>query len=158
MQVTTENVKETIRLGKLLAGVIEDNTCIYLIGEMASGKTQFTRGIAEGLGLESQVCSPTFAIINRYENERGSLYHMDAYRIESEEELDYIGFNEIYGSERLVIEWADIIWDSLKDTGIVVKIKTCESGFDRRLIEIKAYDDSMHILRKLEEKYENSCN
>ena len=68
MHLETYNVEQTIMLGKHLAGIIEDNTCIYLIGEMASGKTQFTRGIAQGLGLESQVCSPTFAIIKCFAN------------------------------------------------------------------------------------------
>lgn len=151
MQIRTENVNETIRIGRLLAGIMEDNTCIYLIGEMASGKTHFARGVAEGLGLGSQVCSPTFAIINRYENEDCVLNHMDAYRIEDAEELEYLGFEELYTKERMIIEWADLIWDALEDTGLVIRIKK-EDGPDSRIIDIRAYPDSTHILTKLEEK------
>lgn len=159
MKITTYCAEQTMKLGETLAGIMENSTCIYLIGEMASGKTQFTRGIARGLGLESQVCSPTFAIINTYDDGSSKLYHMDAYRLDDPEELDYIGFFDIYRNEKIVIEWADIIWDSLYDTGIAVNILPDEKELDTRHIEIKAYPDSMHILKKLEEIYEqNTCN
>lgn len=154
MRVITKNDKETFFLGKDIGKLLKNNTSIYLIGEMASGKTQLSKGIADAFGLFSSFSSPTYTIINEYKNEDNTLYHMDAYRIEDISELDYIGFYDIYKNETMIIEWADIITSELEDTGIVINIKKDKKDFNKRIIDITAYPDSTYIIKKLEEIYE----
>ena len=154
MRIITRNDIETTSLGKEIGKLLKNNTSVYLIGEMASGKTQLSKGIAESLGLLNKFSSPTYTIINEYKNEFDTLYHMDAYRIEDISELDYIGFYDIYKNEKMIIEWADMIMSELDETGIIVDIKKDEQDFNKRVIDIKAFDDSIDIMKKLEEIYE----
>ncbi|EDS71611.1 tRNA (adenosine(37)-N6)-threonylcarbamoyltransferase complex ATPase subunit type 1 TsaE [Anaerofustis stercorihominis] len=154
MRIITRNDMETTSLGKEIGRLLKSNTSVYLIGEMASGKTQFSKGIAESLGLLDKFSSPTYTIINEYRNDHDTLYHMDAYRIEDISELDYIGFYDIYKNEKIIIEWADMIMSELDETGIIVDIKKDEQDFNKRVIDIKAFDDSVDIIKKLEEIYE----
>ena len=154
MRIITRNDMETTSLGKEIGKLLKNNTSVYLIGEMASGKTQLSKGIAESLGLLNKFSSPTYTIINEYKNEFNTLYHMDAYRIEDISELDYIGFYDIYKNEKMIIEWADMIMSELDETGIIIEIKKDEEDFDKRIIDVKAFDDSIDIMKKLEEIYE----
>lgn len=154
MRIITRNDMETTSLGKEIGRLLKNNTSVYLIGEMASGKTQLSKGIAESLGLLDKFSSPTYTIINEYRNDYDTLYHMDAYRIEDISELDYIGFYDIYKNEKMIIEWADMIMSELDETGIIVDIKKDEQDFNKRVIDIKAFDDSVDIIKKLEEIYE----
>ncbi|MCR2032204.1 tRNA (adenosine(37)-N6)-threonylcarbamoyltransferase complex ATPase subunit type 1 TsaE [Anaerofustis stercorihominis] len=154
MRIITRNDMETTSLGKEIGKLLKNNTSVYLIGEMASGKTQLSKGIAESLGLLNKFSSPTYTIINEYKNEFDTLYHMDAYRIEDISELDYIGFYDIYKNEKMIIEWADMIMSELDETGIIVDINKDEQDFNKRVIDIKAFDDSIDIMKKLEEIYE----
>ncbi len=96
MNIITKNDIETTKLGENIGKLLKDNTTVYLIGEMASGKTQLSKGIAKSLGLLGEFSSPTYTIINEYKDDKNLLYHMDAYRIEDISELDYIGFYDIY--------------------------------------------------------------
>lgn len=154
MRIITRNDMETTSLGKEIGRLLKNNTSIYLIGEMASGKTQLSKGIAESLGLLDKFSSPTYTIINEYRNDYDTLYHMDAYRIEDISELDYIGFYDIYKNEKMIIEWADMIMSELDETGIIVDIRKDEQDFNKRVMDIKAFDDSIDIIKKLEEIYE----
>jgi len=154
MEIITKNDMETIRLGEHIGSLLKQNTSVYLIGEMASGKTQLSKGIAESMGLISQFSSPTYTIINEYKNDISTLYHMDAYRLEDVSELDYIGFYDVYKHEKMIIEWADMIMSELDDSGLLVEIRKDDNDFDKRFINIKAFDDSIDILNKLEEIYE----
>ncbi|MCQ4796330.1 tRNA (adenosine(37)-N6)-threonylcarbamoyltransferase complex ATPase subunit type 1 TsaE [Anaerofustis stercorihominis] len=154
MRIITRNDMETTSLGKEIGRLLKNNTSVYLIGEMASGKTQFSKGIAESLGLLDKFSSPTYTIINEYRNDHDTLYHMDVYRIEDISELDYIGFYDIYKNEKMIIEWADMIMSELDETGIIVDIRKDEQDFNKRVIDIKAFDDSIDIIKKLEEIYE----
>ena len=154
MRIITRNDMETTSLGKEIGRLLKNNTSVYLIGEMASGKTQFSKGIAESLGLLDKFSSPTYTIINEYRNDHDTLYHMDVYRIEDISELDYIGFYDIYKNEKMIIEWADMIMSELDETGIIVDIRKDEQDFNKRVIDIKAFNDSIDIIKKLEEIYE----
>lgn len=155
MNIITKNDIETTKLGENIGKLLKDNTTVYLIGEMASGKTQLSKGIAKSLGLLAEFSSPTYTIINEYKDDDNLLYHMDAYRIEDISELDYIGFYDIYKKNKMIIEWADIIMDELDNNGIIINIDKSEEDFNKRLIKIEALDDkSKEIVDKLEEMYE----
>ena len=154
MIVKTKNEQETTKLGYVLGSLMKNNTAVYLYGEMASGKTQLSRGIADYFNMLNDFSSPTYTIINEYKNNGDVLYHMDAYRLESIEELEYVGFFDIYKENKIIIEWPEVIEDILEKTGVEIKIKIDEDDFNSREIEINAYEDSKEIVRKLEDIYE----
>ena len=103
------------------------------------GKTVFTKGFAEGLGIDEPVNSPTFTILQIYEDGRIPLYHFDVYRIEEPEEMEEIGFDEyIDGDGVCLIEWAGRIEELLPEDVIVVFIeKDLEKGLDYRRITVQ---------------------
>lgn len=119
--IETKTEQETIKLGKRLSLLLKPGNVITLEGDLGAGKTTFTKGIAEGLGITDVISSPTFTIIKEYKGEL-ALYHMDAYRLEySEEDL---GFDEYFDGEGVsVVEWATFIEDFLPEERLDVKIK-----------------------------------
>ena len=99
--------EDTKNMAKDIAPFIKNNI-IFLNGEIGAGNTTFTKYLVETYGLADEVCSPTFALENRYETKSGLIIHFDLYRIKSEEELDMIGFYDTLKEEAtILIEWAD---------------------------------------------------
>lgn len=130
--------KDTHDIGFNIGQEALPGTVITLIGDLGVGKTVFTQGLAEGLGITEPVNSPTFTILQIYEEGRIPLYHFDVYRIGDVSEMDEIGFDEyVFGEGISLIEWADLISDILPDHYTEVRIsKDLEKGFDYRSIEI----------------------
>ena len=114
-----------------------------LDGDLGAGKTVFTQGFAAGLGIEGPVSSPTFTILQIYEEGRLPLYHFDVYRIGDVEEMDEIGYEEyVYGEGVSLIEWACLIEEILPENRIQIRItRDPEKGFDYRRIEITGLED-----------------
>ena len=109
-----------------------------LIGDLGVGKTVFTQGLAEGLGITEPVSSPTFTIVQIYEEGRLPLYHFDVYRIGDVEEMDEIGYEDyFYGEGVCLIEWANLIEEILPEhyTQILIE-KDLTQGFDYRRITV----------------------
>ena len=129
---------DTFEVGTKLGLKLKLGDIVYLNGEMGTGKTEFTKGIAKGLDVEDYVVSPTFTIVNEYVG-RCPLYHFDVYRISDEEEMYDIGFDEyLYGDGVVVIEWAELIKGILPDKAIFVDIKKdMNKSDDYRKIIIK---------------------
>lgn len=99
--------EDTKNMAKEIAFDIK-NKIIFLNGEIGAGKTTFTKYLVEAFGLKDEVCSPTFALENRYDTENGLIIHFDLYRLKSEEELDMIGFYDtLKENATILIEWAD---------------------------------------------------
>ena len=99
--------EDTKNMAKDIAPFLKNNI-IFLNGEIGAGKTTFTKYLVEVYGLSDEVCSPTFALENRYETKNGLIIHFDLYRIKSEEELDMIGFYDTLKEDAtILIEWAD---------------------------------------------------
>lgn len=113
-----------------------DVVCIY--GDLGTGKTLFSQGFARGLGVREYVNSPTFTIVQEYDDGRIPLYHFDVYRIEDPEEMEEIGFTDmLYGEGVCLIEWADMIEDILPENCMKVLIqKDLEKGFAYRRIVV----------------------
>lgn len=130
--------KDTHDIGFNIGQEALPGTVITLIGDLGVGKTVFTQGLAEGLGITEPVNSPTFTILQIYEEGRIPLYHFDVYRIGDVSEMDEIGFDEyVFGEGISLIEWADLIFDILPDHYTEVRIsKDLEKGFDYRSVEI----------------------
>ena len=130
--------KDTYDLGYQMGKQANPGEVITLIGDLGVGKTVFTQGFAAGLGIKEPVCSPTFTIVQVYDEGRLPFYHFDVYRIGDESEMDEIGYEEyVYGEGVSLIEWANLIEDILPERYIKVEIsKDNTKGFDYRNIKI----------------------
>lgn len=141
MKINTNSAKETFELGKSIGEKAEPGSVFTLIGDLGVGKTVFTQGVAEGLGITEHVNSPTFTILQVYDEGRLPFYHFDVYRIGDESEMDEIGYEEyFYGDGVCFIEWADLIKGIIpkKHTRIEIR-KDLSKGFDFREIEITEF-------------------
>jgi tRNA threonylcarbamoyladenosine biosynthesis protein TsaE len=138
-QIEVFSPEETFALGKKIGEEAAPGTLIALEGDLGVGKTVFTQGIAEGLGITEPISSPTFTILQTYEEGRLPLYHFDVYRIGDVDEMDEIGYEEyVYGQGLSIIEWAGLIRDILPKTYRAVTIeKDLSKGLDYRLITIE---------------------
>ena len=131
-KITTKNEEETIELAQNFESEKFPNMVICLRGDLGSGKTIFTKGIADALGITETITSPTFNIIKEYEGEM-PLYHMDVYRLNGK--VDDLGLEEYYKKGGVVvIEWADMIEDYLPEERLDIKIKAVDE--DVRVIKI----------------------
>ena len=130
---------ETLKLGQSLGEQAKPGEVYTLIGDLGVGKTVLTQGIAEGLGIDEPICSPTFTIVQVYAEGRMPFYHFDVYRIGDIEEMDEIGYEDyFYGDGLTMIEWANLIEEILPERRKEITIeKDLEKGFDYRRITIK---------------------
>ena len=130
--------EETKELGVKFANESDPGTVIALIGDLGVGKTVFTKGIAKGLGIEENITSPTFTILESYNEGRMPLHHFDVYRIGDAEEMDEIGFDDCICSEGItIIEWAGNIEEIIPAGTFCVNIeKDLSKGNDYRKIVI----------------------
>ncbi len=138
MVIETNSPEETFRAGKELGEKAEPGQVFTLTGDLGVGKTVFTQGLAKGLGIEEPVNSPTFTIVQVYDEGRLPFYHFDVYRIGDVEEMDEVGFEDyVMGDGVSLIEWANLIEEILpkKRTDILIE-KDLERGFDYRRITI----------------------
>ena len=131
--------KDTWDLGFRMGSEAAPGTVMCLDGDLGVGKTVFTAGFAQGLGIKTAICSPTFTILQVYEEGRLPLYHFDVYRIADSSEMDEIGFDEYaFGQGVCLIEWGSMIDDILPDNTMFITIsKDLDKGFDYRRIEVK---------------------
>ncbi len=142
-KITTTNEEETIELAQNIESEKFPNMIICLDGELGSGKTMFTKGLATALGIKENITSPTFTIIKEYEGEL-PLYHMDVYRLNGE--VNDLGLEEYFTKGGIVvIEWADTIKHVLPSERLDIKIKIV--GENKRVL----------ILKPRGELYENIC-
>ena len=133
--------KDTYELGEKIGQMAKPGMVISLTGDLGVGKTVFTQGLAKGLGIEEPVNSPTFTIVQVYEEGRLPLYHFDVYRIGDIEEMDEIGYEDyFYGEGVCLIEWADLIREILPEQMCRVTIeKNLEKDFDYRKITLEGF-------------------
>ena len=141
MIIETNNAKETFELGVQIGREAKAGDVYTLVGDLGVGKTVFTQGLAKGLEIEEPISSPTFTIVQVYEEGRLPFYHFDVYRIGDVEEMDEIGYEDyIYGDGVSLIEWANLIEEILPEHYTEIKIeKDLEKGFDYRRISICEY-------------------
>lgn len=134
----TFSADETFALGKRLGEQAGPGQIWALDGDLGTGKTVFAQGFAAGLGVDDYVNSPTFTILQVYEDGRLPMYHFDVYRIEEPEEMEEIGYEEYFFSDGVcLVEWAELIEPLLPPETIRVQItKDPQRGADYRKIEI----------------------
>lgn len=138
MTAETYSSEETFELGKNLGSRAKAGEIYTLTGDLGTGKTVFAQGFAKGLGITEYVNSPTFTILQIYEDGRLPLYHFDVYRIEEPEEMEEIGYEDyFFGDGVTLVEWAELIEELIPNGAHRVVIsKDLEKGADYRRIEI----------------------
>ena len=138
MIIESYSEKETFELGYKLGKEAKQGQVFTMVGDLGVGKTVFTKGLAKGLEIEEPISSPTFTIVQVYEEGRLPFYHFDVYRIGDVEEMDEIGYEDyVYGQGVCLIEWANLIEEILPDHYTEIKIeKELEKGFDYRRISV----------------------
>lgn len=131
-------MKDTKEFAKKMGQEVKAGDVLCLLGDLGVGKTVFTQGFAEGLEIKEPISSPTFTLVQEYEEGRLPFYHFDVYRIADVEEMEEIGFDDyIYGNGVCLIEWANLIEEILPQSLKVITIeKDLEKGFDYRKITI----------------------
>ena len=139
MVIESQSPKETFELGKKLGEEARPSSVYCLNGDLGVGKTVFTQGFASGLGIEGPVNSPTFTIVQQYDDGRLPFHHFDVYRIGDISEMDEIGYEDcFYGDGVSLIEWSGLIEELLPEEVITVTIeKNLEKGFDYRKITVE---------------------
>ncbi len=138
-EIESFSAQDTFELGRKIGETVEKGTVFTLNGDLGVGKTVFTQGVAKGLGIEGPVNSPTFTIVQIYDESRLPFYHLDVYRIGDVSEMDEIGYEDyFYGDGVCLIEWAELIEEILPAhyTSITIA-KDLEKGFDYRKITIE---------------------
>lgn len=139
MIIETRSAKETYRLGVEIGQKAAKGQVYTMVGDLGVGKTVFTQGMANGLGIIEPISSPTFTIVQVYDEGRLPFYHFDVYRIGDISEMDEVGFDDyVYGEGVSLIEWANLIEEILPENRIEITIeKDLEQGFDYRKITIE---------------------
>ena len=138
IEVISESEEMTKTIAKKYAQSIKSPVVISLVGDLGAGKTTFTKGFAEGLDITDLVTSPTFTIMNEYQNARLPLYHFDMYRLSSKEEAIELGFEEYFDLRKLngvaVVEWAENVQGLLP--ALFVEIHIIKIDETKRKIQI----------------------
>lgn len=148
MILTTKTAEETIKLGTAIGQLLQPGDILALQGTLAAGKTQLTKGIAEGLGISEPVTSPTFTIISEYYG-RMPLYHIDVYRLGSPEDFLDLGVEDmLYGQGVCVIEWSEKIMSELPSRTILIHIEAQPDS--RRTLTITNWQYSADTLVQYE--------
>ncbi len=159
LMLISNNIEETINLGRIIGEGLNKGNIIALIGELGSGKTCITRGIARGMGIseEFHITSPTFTLINEYPG-RIPLYHLDVYRLSGSGDLEDLGYEEyFYGKGAIVIEWADKIKNIIPPDSIFVYLKYL--GEKKREIKISYEGDNIsEIIKRINEEVFSKCH
>ena len=139
MVTETRSPEETYELGKKIGQQARPGQVYTLTGDLGVGKTVFTQGVAAGLGITEPVSSPTFTIVQIYEEGRLPFYHFDVYRIGDIEEMEEIGYDDYFFGEGIcLIEWAELIEKILPKDRISITIeKNLAQGFDYRRITVE---------------------
>ena len=139
MVTETRSPEETYELGKKIGQQARPGQVYTLTGDLGVGKTVFTQGVAAGLGITEPVSSPTFTIVQIYEEGRLPFYHFDVYRIGDIEEMEEIGYDDYFFGEGIcLIEWAELIEEILPKDRISITIeKNLAQGFDYRWITVE---------------------
>ncbi len=138
MKLLSMTEEETKNIGAMLGAEARKGDVFCITGDLSAGKTHLTKGIAIGLGIEDEIISPTFSIVNTYDKGRLKLNHFDVYRLLEANEIENIGYEDyFYGDGVCVIEWPEMIKDYIPDNAIWVRMsKNLDKGDNARNIEI----------------------
>ena len=139
----TYSVEDTQGFGERLGQWVKESAsplCMALIGDLGTGKTHMSQGIAKGLGVSEDITSPTFSLMNTYMTLAGEIYHFDLYRMDDVSELENIGFYEFTEDQVAIVEWADKFEDELPDETLWIHIDSIDTHSRRITLESDVLD------------------
>lgn len=146
----SKNENDTIEFANQLAGLLKNGDIIVLTGDLGSGKTKFTQGVLKHFGLEDEISSPTFTIVNEYHRNDVNIYHFDVYRLADSDEFYAIGGEEYLNNGICIIEWGEIIEDILPNDYIKISFTKDAENDNYRILELQAFGpNSENILNNL---------
>ena len=153
MEFIVNSVDKTFEIGEKIGSLAKSGDIFCLTGDLGTGKTHITKGIAKGLGVKENITSPTFNIVNEYHDGRLTLYHFDVYRVNDPDEIYAIGFDEYIFSDGVsIIEWANYIESLIPDEYVHISIsKLPELGENFRKIKITCYGKKYDYLKEVQE-------
>ena len=152
LKITSNNEAETLAFGKKLASFLKKGDTVVLTGELGSGKTKLTEGILTYYGLENEISSPTFTIVNEYIKDDINIFHFDVYRLEVSSEFYAIGGEEYFDNGICIIEWGEIIQDALPKDYIHIQFERNDIDENIRILNIFSYGEKYDtLLNKLED-------
>ena len=143
--IESNSPEYTIKIGNNLAKLLSKGDVVVLSGDLGAGKTKFVEGFLHNFGLQDEISSPTFNIINEYITSDNNIYHFDVYRLEDSDEFYAIGGEEYFEKGICLIEWGELISDVLPKDYIHVTINKDSNNEDLRIFEFEVNDDSKYI-------------
>lgn len=142
---------ETKEIAKKLASKLENKDIVVLSGDLGSGKTKFTEGLLSYWGLQDEISSPTFNIVNEHKLDNTNFYHLDVYRLENKGEFYSIGGTEYFTTGICVIEWGELIEDILPPNYIKISFLKDENDDSIRYLKFKAFGERLeNIINSLQ--------
>lgn len=135
----SKSEEDTINFAMNFAKSLKNGDIVVLTGELGSGKTKFTEGILKYFGLENEISSPTFTIVNEYSNDDVNIYHFDVYRLENSDEFYAIGGEDYFEKGICIIEWGELIEDILPKKHIKITFKKLYSDLEYRELTIEKF-------------------
>lgn len=156
MNFIIKNKEKTELFGEFLGNNLKSGDVICLNGDLGAGKTTLTKSIGKGMGIDDYITSPTFTIINEYYGKL-NLYHFDTYRLETDMDVEYLGFDEyFYGDGVCIIEWADKIKEALPEEYLELNIERIDE--EKREVEVVAIGDNPQKLLEVLKNNESTWN
>lgn len=147
----SKSENDTKKLAMKMASMLKKGDLIVLCGELGSGKTKFTEGFLTYFGLENEISSPTFTIVNEYKKDDINIYHFDVYRLEDSSEFYAIGGDEYFENGICLIEWGELIEDALPNEYIKIDFSRDDSNENERILNIRSignkYDNIIDSLK-----------
>lgn len=144
----SKNELETKELAKRISSKLNNGDIIVLSGDLGSGKTKFTEGILSYFGLENEISSPTFTIVNEYISENINIYHFDVYRLSDVDEFYAIGGEEYFSKGICIIEWGEIIEEILPKDYIKITFSKDNSDDNVRILNFKVFGEKLKDIFK----------
>ena len=143
LEVISNSIKETQLFASKFSKKVKNGTILALIGDLGSGKTTFTQGFAEGLGINQHIGSPTFKLVSEYKGLKYKLYHADCYRLKNANDfLNFGGENLLIPIDGItIIEWADIIKEILPEHTIIINFYRIKKDLNHRVLKIRNYNE-----------------
>lgn len=152
LNLTSKSSNDTMNIAKSLAKSLSSGDTVVLTGELGSGKTKFTEGFLSYFGLENEISSPTFNIVNEYSKNSVNIYHFDVYRLSDIEEFYAVGGEEYFEKGICLIEWGELIEDALPLEYIHISFEKNNDDPNLRLLKLEALGNKYElILDKLKE-------
>lgn len=146
----SHNEEETKKIATTLASKLEIGDIVVLSGDLGSGKTKFTEGFLSFWGLEDEISSPTFTIVNEHRKDNISVYHFDVYRLSDVDEFYAIGGTEYFTTGICIVEWGELIEDILPKNYIKINFSKDNEDESIRYLKFKAYGERLqNVIKEL---------